>query len=93
MKNLILFFSTWLIGLTAIQATPINQATALTAAQKFASAHLAIERAVPQLVYIGQNEAFFVFNIGEHAFVIIAGDDAHRPVIGYLNVLFSYLCT
>ena len=83
MKKHLLFLFILALGSITLQATPINQATALTAAQKFASAHLAIERAVPQLVYTGQNEAFFVFNIGEHAFVIIAGDDAHRPVIGY----------
>jgi hypothetical protein len=44
-----------------------------------------MERAMPQLVYTGQNEAFFVYNVGDHSFVIIAGDDAHRPVIGYSN--------
>ena len=42
-------------------------------------------RATPELVYTGQNEAYFVFNVGDHSFVIIAGDDAYRPVIGYSN--------
>jgi hypothetical protein len=83
MKKHLLFLFIMAFSTIALQATPISQATALTAAQKFASAQFAIERAEPRLVYTGQNEAFFVFNIGESAFVIIAGNDAHRPVIGY----------
>ena len=83
MKKIALLVTALMFCLNILQSTPINQSTALTAAQKFASAQFAIERVVPQLVYTGQNEAFFVFNIGESAFVIIAGDDAHRPVIGY----------
>ena len=83
MKKHLLFLFILAFSTIALQSTPINQSTALTAAQKFASAQFAIERAEPRLVYTGQNEAFFVFNIGESAFVIIAGDDAHRPVIGY----------
>ena len=67
----------------ALQAKPINSGLALTAAQKFASTQFAMERALPELVYTGQNDAFYVYNIGDHNFVIIAGDDAHRPVIGY----------
>ena len=67
----------------ALQAKPIDRSLALTAAQKFATTQFAIERATPELVYTGQNEAFYVFNLSDHNFVIIAGDDAHRPVIGY----------
>ena len=79
------FLSIFVLAVTmmALQAKPIDRSLAMTAAQKFATAQFAIERATPQLVYTGQEEAFFVFNVGDHAFVIIAGDDAHRPVIGY----------
>ena len=83
MKKHLLFLFILAFSTIILQATPISQATALTAAQRFATAQLAIERAEPRLVYTGQNEAFFVFNIGESAFVIIAGDDAYRPVVGY----------
>ena len=71
------------VSMMALQAKPIDRNLALTAAQKFATTQFAIERAMPQLVYTGQDEAFYVFNVGDHSFVIIAGDDAHRPVIGY----------
>jgi hypothetical protein len=70
-------------GITALQAKPIDSSLALTAAQKFATTQFAMDRATPQLVYTGQDEAYYVFNIGDNSFVIIAGDDAHRPVIGY----------
>ena len=83
MKKHFLFLFILAFSIMALQAKPISQVTALTAAQKFAATQLAIERGTPDLVYIGQNEAFYVFNIGESAFVIIAGNDAHRPVIGY----------
>ena len=85
MKKIFLSIFVLIISVMALQAKPIDRSLALTAAQKFATTQFAIERATPQLVYTGQNEAFYVFNIEDHAFVIIAGDDAHRPVIGYSN--------
>ena len=72
-------------SITALQAKPIDRSLALTAAQKFATTQFAMERAMPEFVYAGQNEAYYVFNFDDHSFVIIAGDDAHRPVIGYSN--------
>ena len=83
MKKLFLSLFVLAISIMTLQAKPIDRSIAFTAAQKFATTQFAIERATPQLVYTGQDEAFFVFNVGDHAFVIIAGDDAHRPVIGY----------
>lgn len=85
MNKTTLFLFVLLLGLNTLQAKPIDRSFALTAAQKFATTQFAVERGTPELVYTGQNEAFYVFNIGENAFVIIAGDDAHRPVIGYSN--------
>ena len=83
MKKIFLSLFMLIISIMSLQAKPIDHNLALTAAQKFATTQFADERALPQLVYTGQEEAFFVFNVGDHAFVIIAGDDAHRPVIGY----------
>ena len=80
-----LFLLCLAFGTIILQAKPIHVSFAQTAAQKFATAQLAIERATPNLVYTGQNDAFYVFNIGSHGFVIIAGDNAYRPVIGYSN--------
>ena len=35
------------------------------------------------MAYAEPNGAYYVFNTGDQGFVIIAGDDAYRPVIGY----------
>lgn len=83
MKKFYLPLLLLVLSTITLQAKPIDRSLALTAAQKFASAQFTVERAMPQLVYTGQDEAFFVFNVGDHSFVIIAGNDAHRPVIGY----------
>ena len=83
MKKLFLFFFVLIVSLLTLQAKPIDRSLAMSAAQKFATTQFVSERALPELVYTGQQEAFFVYNIGDHSFVIIAGDDAHRPVIGY----------
>ena len=83
MKKLFLTFTLLVLGVFALHAMPIDVTQAKCAAQRFATAQLALERTSAELVYTGQNEAFFVFNLGSQAFVIIAGDDAHRPVIGY----------
>ena len=84
MKKYLFLLSLALCTIT-LQANPINTSIAQAAAQKFATTQLAMERATLDLAYTGQNEAFFVYNIGDHGFVIIAGDDAYRPVIGYSN--------
>ena len=83
MKKYFLFVSLLIVSALALHARPIDRSVALVAAQKFATTQFIAERAMPELVYTGSDEAFYVFNIGEHSFVIIAGDDAHRPVIGY----------
>ena len=35
-----------------------------------------------EMVYVEPNGAYYVFSAGVNGFVIIAGDDAYRPVIG-----------
>ena len=78
-----LFLLLLAVGTIILQAKPIDVSVAQNAAQKLTTAQLEMERVTPNLVYTGQNGAFYVFNIGDHGFVIIAGDDAYRPVIGY----------
>ncbi len=85
MKRILFILSAVFTWILPLQAHPVDIHLAQAAAQKFATVQMAAERAVPELVYTGQNEAFYAFNVGDHGFVIIAGDDAHRPVIGYSN--------
>ena len=72
-----------LSGVMALHAAPVDLSLAQAAAGKVAQAKFAVERQNLELVYTGQDDAFYVFNIGDRGFVIIAADDAHRPVIGY----------
>jgi len=83
MKKLIFPVIALLFGVLTLQAKTVDRSLADAAAQKFATVQFAAERATPELVYTGAGEAFYVYNVGSHSFVIIAGDDAHRPVIGY----------
>ena len=85
MKRILITLTLLLSGMMTIQANPVDLSLAQMVAGKFASAKFAIERQNLELVYTGHDGAFFVFNIGDKGFVIIAGDDAHRPVIGYSN--------
>ena len=83
MKKLFLSLVMLATGLLTMQAKPVDRNVATAAARRFATTQFVMERAIPELVYTGAGEAFYVFNVGSHSFVIIAGDDAHRPVIGY----------
>ena len=83
MKKLFLSLVILATGLLTMQAKPVDRNVATAAARRFATTQFTMERATPELVYTGTGDAFYVFNVGSHNFVIIAGDDAHRPVIGY----------
>ena len=76
-----------LMGVTALRANPVDFSQAQAAASKFIEASVAVElrQGLPQMVYSEPNGAYYVFNSGTEGFVIIAGDDAYRPVIGYSN--------
>ena len=83
MKRILFTLTMLLSGVMALHAAPVDLSLAQAAAGKFAQAKFAMERQNLELVFTGQDEAFYVFNIGDRGFVIIASDDAHRPVIGY----------
>ena len=86
MKKTILMLLTALFVMTSVvKANPVDFTLAQAAASKFAEAKFAVERQNLELVYTGPEGAFYVFNIGDKGFVIIAADDAYRPVIGYSN--------
>lgn len=83
MKKILLGIIVLIIGAVSLEARPVDRFVAFSVAQKYAIAQFAMERVTPELVYMGEDEAFYVYNVGASAFVIIAGDDAHRPIIGY----------
>ena len=86
MKKMLIM--TWLVAsVFSLKAKPVDFSLVQAAAGKFAEAKFALERqdATVELAYVGLEGAFYVFNIADKGFVIIAADDAYRPVIGYSN--------
>ena len=74
-----------LMGVLTMRANPVDPSLARTAALKFFEARTNVEnlKGTLEMAYTGPDNAFYVFTAGTKGFVIIAGDDAHRPVIGY----------
>jgi hypothetical protein len=85
MKRFFFTLTLLLAGLLSLQANPIEPSLAQMVASKFFMANeIALRGGAAEMVYAEPNGAFYVFNAG-NGFVIIAGDDAYRPVIGYSN--------
>ncbi len=80
-----------LLGITTLNAHPVDVARAKVIGQKFVSANFNNEQKNNelQLVYTGvssRGEAcFYAFNSGESSFVIVSADDRFRPIVGYSN--------
>lgn len=69
-------------------ADPVTPDRASMVAQRFMASAVKAERDQIRIVYTrsmpeAKETAFYVVNVGEDAFVIVAGDDAARPVLGY----------
>ena len=79
------------LALTSLvmQAGPVSQETARRLGQSFVSSNFEFTRQSSDLslvytAFSDRGEAcYYVFNVGDTGFVIIAGDDHYRPVIGY----------
>lgn len=84
-------FTMLVLALTsvALQARPVDQATAKRLGQSFVKSNFEFTRQNDQLnliqtAYSDRGEAcYYVYNVGDAGFVILAADDNYRPVIGY----------
>lgn len=84
-------FTMLVLALTcvALQARPVDQETAKRLGQSFVKANFEFTRQSDQLnlvqtAYSERGEAcYYIFNVGDTGFVILAADDNYRPVIGY----------
>ena len=87
-KHILTFLVLALTGIT-LQARPIDQETAKRLGQSFVKANFEFTRqsdvlTLVQTAYSDRGEAcYFIFNVGDTGFVIMAADDNYRPVIGY----------
>ena len=84
MKRVFLFLALALFGAMTLRANPVDPSLAQRAASKLFETQFAVELRGPlNMAYAEPHGAYYVFTTGEKGFVIIAGDDAYRPVIGY----------
>lgn len=89
MKKLLFTLIVALMGITLLEARPVSEQTARNLAQNFVSANFEFTRQSTDLTLVKtafseRGEAcYYVFNVGETGFVIMAGDDCVRPIIGY----------
>ena len=73
----------------SLQARPVDQETAMRLGQSFVKANCEFTRQSSDLnlvqpAFSDRGEAcYYIYNVGETGFVIIAGDDNYRPIIGY----------
>ena len=72
-----------------LQARPVDQETAKCLVQSFVKANFEFTRQSDQLnlvqtAFSDRGEAcYYIYNVGETGFVILAADDNYRPIIGY----------
>lgn len=89
MKKHILTLLALVLACLSMHANPVGQETARRLGQSFAASNFEFSRQSSDLnlvytTFSDRGEAcYYVFNIGDTGFVIIAGDDHYRPVIGY----------
>ena len=84
-------FTMLMLALTCavLQARPVDQENAKRLGQSFVKANFEFTRQSDQLnlvqtAYSERGEAcYYIFNVGDTGFVILAGDDNYRPIIGY----------
>ena len=88
MKKQLLTILTLLLGISYLNANPVDLEKAKTIGQKFIFTKIDnhLECNDLQLVYTGNSQrgepCFYVFNAGTTGFVIISADDRFRPIVG-----------
>ena len=77
------------LGIGMANANPISVSQAQYVGQQFVQANFEQSRQSQDLtlVYTGSSNrgeaCFYVFNVGDHGFVIVSADDVYRPIVGY----------
>ena len=89
MKKHIIIMLALALTCVTLQARPVDQETAKRLGQSFVKANFEFTRQSDQLdlvqtTFSDRGEAcYYIFNVGETGFVIMAADDNYRPIIGY----------
>ena len=89
MKKHILTLLVLALTCCTLQARPVDQETAKRLGQSFVKANFEFTRQSSDLnlvytAFSDRGEAcYYIFNVGDTGFVILAADDNYRPIIGY----------
>ena len=89
MKKYLMSLLALVLGIGMVQAKPVSVSQAKYVGQQFVQANFEQSRQSDDLtlVYTGtstRGEAcFYVFNVGNHGFVMVSADDFYRPIVGY----------
>lgn len=89
MKKHIIIMLALALTCVTLQARPVDQETAKRLGQSFVKANFEFTRQSDQLdlvqtTFSDRGEAcYYIFNVGETGFVIMAADDNYPPIIGY----------
>lgn len=89
MKNHIITLLVLALTSVAVQAGPVDQKTAMRLGQSFVTSNFEFSRQSSDLslvhaAFSERGEAcYYIFNVGNTGFIIMAADDNYRPVIGY----------
>ena len=89
MRNYIITLLAIALTNIAVQARPVDQETTKRLGQSFVTSKFEQTRQSSELnlVYTAFSErgeaCYFIYNVGNTGFIIMAGDDHYRPIIGY----------
>ena len=87
MKKTIFALMLAMLFFGALQANPVDVATAKSLGVKFMKANTAIKAEAAELTYTAYAEngqaAFYVFALQPKGFVIVSADDRAKPILGY----------
>ena len=89
MKKYLMTLLALVLGIGMAHAKPVSVDQAKSVGQMYVQANFEQSRQSQDLtlVYTGSSNrgeaCFYVFNVGDHGFVIVSADDFYRPIIGY----------
>jgi len=87
MKKYLLTMMALILGISLLQAGPVDVKQAKLVGQQFAQTTMQTKSANLELVDAPMLDrgtpAFYIFNIGQEGYVIVSGDDSYRPIIGF----------
>ena len=87
MRKTLFLLALAILGLGALNAKPVDVATAKSLGVKFMNCNTTVKSDMAQLVYTAQTDrgeaCFYVFAVQPKGFVIVSADDRAKPILAY----------